>query len=226
MGTHGMDSERFETVVVGGGQAGLAAGYHLARRGRPFRDPRRRPARGRPLARALGLAAPVHPGRLQRSAGHGLPTAAWHATHQGRGGRLPGDLRGPVPAAGPAGGGRGRAHPAGRTVPGDRGERRFEADNLVVASGACHTPRVPAFAAELDPAILQLHSAAWHPSQLREGPTLVVGAGNSGAEIALELAGTRRTWLSGRHPGSEPTSAGSRLDRLFTRRSGSSSPGC
>jgi putative flavoprotein involved in K+ transport len=76
---------------------------------------------------------------------------------------------------------------------------------------------VPPFAAELDPAILQLHSSGYRrPSQLREGPTLVVGAGNSGAEIALELAGSRRTWLSGRHPGSEPTSAGSRLDRLFT----------
>ena len=32
----GMDSERIETVVVGGGQAGLATGYHLARLGRPF----------------------------------------------------------------------------------------------------------------------------------------------------------------------------------------------
>jgi putative flavoprotein involved in K+ transport len=44
----------------------------------------------------------------------------------------------------------------------------------------------------------------------------VVGAGNSGAEIAVEAAGAHPIWLSGRHPGSEPTRAGSRLDRLFT----------
>lgn len=43
---------------------------------------------------------------------------------------------------------------------------------------------------------------------------LVVGAANSGAEIALELAQSHRSWLSGRHPGSEPTRPGSRIDRL------------
>jgi putative flavoprotein involved in K+ transport len=76
---------------------------------------------------------------------------------------------------------------------------------------------VPPFAAELDPGILQLHSSGYQrPAQLREGGVLVVGAANSGAEIAVELAGAHRTWLSGRHPGSEPTRAGSRLDRLLT----------
>jgi putative flavoprotein involved in K+ transport len=44
----------------------------------------------------------------------------------------------------------------------------------------------------------------------------VVGAANSGAEIALEASRAHPVWLSGRHPGSEPTSAGSRLDRLIT----------
>jgi putative flavoprotein involved in K+ transport len=44
----------------------------------------------------------------------------------------------------------------------------------------------------------------------------VVGAANSGAEIALEASAGHRTWLSGRHPGSEPTRPGSRVDRLFT----------
>lgn len=43
---------------------------------------------------------------------------------------------------------------------------------------------------------------------------LVVGAANSGAEIALELARHHEVWLSGRHPGSEPTRPGSRLDRV------------
>ena len=65
------------------------------------------------------------------------------------------------------------------------GDRRFEADNVVVASGAYQQPRIPAFAAELDPGILQLHPNEYrNPSQLPGGGVLVVGAGNSGAEIA------------------------------------------
>ena len=96
------------------------------------------------------------------------------------------------------------------------GELRFEADNVVVATGAYHTPRVPNFAAELDPAIVQLHSSQYRdPSQLREGGVLVVGAGNSGAEIAVELSRHHRTWLSGRDTGQEPTRAGSLPDRLL-----------
>ena len=98
------------------------AGHRLppGQAGPVVRDPRRRPAGGRPLARTLGLAAPVHPGRLQRPAGLGLPRPRLALPHQGRGGRLPGGLRGPVPAAGPVRGGRGRAHPPGRPVPGGR----------------------------------------------------------------------------------------------------------
>jgi putative flavoprotein involved in K+ transport len=96
------------------------------------------------------------------------------------------------------------------------GKHRFEADHVVVASGAYHRPRVPAFAAELDPGIVQLHSSEYRdPSQLQEGGVLVVGAANSGAEIALELSRTHRTWLSGRHPGQEPARPGSRWFRLL-----------
>ena len=61
------------------------------------------------------------------------------------------------------------------------GERRFQADQVVVASGAYQRPRIPTFAPELDPGILQLHSSQYRdPSQLREGGVLVVGAANSG----------------------------------------------
>ena len=65
--------------------------------------------------------------------------------------------------------------------------------------------------------IVQLHSSEYrNRSQLREGGVLVVGAGNSGAEIAIELAGHHQTWLSGPDTGQEPTRAGSIPDRLFT----------
>jgi putative flavoprotein involved in K+ transport len=72
----------------------------------------------------------------------------------------------------------------------------------VVAAGAYQRPRIPTFAPELDPGIFQLHSSQYrNPSQLQEGGILVIGAANSGAEIALEVPRTHHTWLSGRHPG-------------------------
>jgi putative flavoprotein involved in K+ transport len=99
------------------------------------------------------------------------------------------------------------------------GADRFAADNVVVATGAFRTPRIPAFAAELDPGIVRMHSSEYrNPSQLRDGGVLVVGAGNSGAEIALDVAqGDRPTWLSGRDTGEEaPFRLGSVPDRLLT----------
>jgi putative flavoprotein involved in K+ transport len=98
----------------------------------------------------------------------------------------------------------------------EAGNSRFEADNVVVATGGYQNPRMPDFAHLLDPGILQMHSTAYrNPSQLREGPVLVVGASNSGAEIALEVARDHRTWLSGRDTGHEPTQPGTVPDRLL-----------
>ena len=79
------------------------------------------------------------------------------------------------------------------------------ADSVIVATGSYGTPRIPGFAAELDPATTQLHSTQYrNPSQLR-GDVLVVGAGNSGAEIALDAAGAgHHTWLAGRPTGKVP----------------------
>src|SRR4029453_6804617 len=77
-------------------------------------------------------------------------------------------------------------------------------------------PRVPAFAAELGPGLLQLHSSDYRrPAQFREGGVLVVGAANSGAEIALEASRAHPVWLSGPPPGGEPTGPGTRRDRLI-----------
>jgi putative flavoprotein involved in K+ transport len=85
------------------------------------------------------------------------------------------------------------------------GARHWKADHVVVATGAYATPWVPVFVGELDPIITQLHSAAYrNPSQLRDGTVLIVGAGNSGAEIALDLAPTHRVWLAGHDTGHLP----------------------
>jgi putative flavoprotein involved in K+ transport len=86
------------------------------------------------------------------------------------------------------------------------GPRRFEANHVVVAMSGYQDPKIPSFGANLSPEITQLHSVAYrNPSQLQPGGVLVVGAGNSGAEIALELARAgHKVSLSGRDTGHVP----------------------
>jgi putative flavoprotein involved in K+ transport len=99
------------------------------------------------------------------------------------------------------------------------GGRRLEAHQVVVAMANYQTPRVPALARELDRDIVQLHSRDYrNPSQLREGGVLIVGAGNSGAEIGIELARSHRIWIAGRDTGEVPFRIGGLAGRLFLTR--------
>lgn len=86
--------------------------------------------------------------------------------------------------------------------------RQFTAENVVVATGSFSSPSVPAFADELASSITRFHSSSYqNPEQVPAKPTLVVGAGNAGAEIATDLASAeRRTYLSGPKTGSIPLS--------------------
>jgi len=201
-----MTTERVNTVVVGGGQAGLSVGYHLAQRGLPFiildaheriGDAWRRRWDSLRLfspARYDGLAGMPFP-----AAPHTFPTkdemADYLEAYAARF-RLP--VRTGVRVDG-------LTKDDGRFVL-TAGEQRFEADRVVVAMSAYQGPRVPAFAQDLDPAITQLHANDYrNPSQLEDGPVLVVGAGNSGCEIALDAARSgHTTWLSGRDTGHIP----------------------
>lgn len=210
-------SKRYETVIIGGGQAGLAVGYHLARRDRPFviLDAARRTGDSwRERWDSLRLFTPA---RYSALPGWAFPVGAWSFPTKDK----MADYLQSYAA---------RFHlPVRSGVKVDElgeedgrfillaGEQRIEADQVVIATGGYQKPNLPAFAAELDPTIVQMHSSVYrNPSQLREGGVLVVGAGNSGADIALELSQTRRTWLSGKYPGSEPTRPGSAWDRLLT----------
>jgi putative flavoprotein involved in K+ transport len=93
-------------------------------------------------------------------------------------------------------------------------EQRFEADQVVVAMADYQVPRVPEFARDLDPKIVQLHSHTYrNPSQLQPGGVLVVGAGNSAADIAMEVAKTHPTWMSGKESGHIPF----RIETFFGR---------
>ena len=76
---------------------------------------------------------------------------------------------------------------------------------------------MPPFAAELDPGIVQLHSSDYRNlAQLAPGSVLVVGAGNSGSEIAMETARAgRETWLAGRDVGHVPFRIEGSLGRVL-----------
>ena len=210
------DTTRFETIIIGGGQAGLATGYHLARLGRPFviLDANERVGDAwRHRWDSLRLFTPARydalPGMPFPARPLSYPTKDQAADYlEAYAAELDLPVRTGVRVD------RLRRH--GERFIATAGDLRFEADNVVVASGGYHVPRVPDFATALDPAIVQMHSSRYRrPSQLQEGDVLVVGAGNSGAEIALELSRGHRTWLSGRDPGQEPTRAGSLPDRLL-----------
>lgn len=94
----------------------------------------------------------------------------------------------------------------------------YEANNVIVAIGSSQTPKIPSFASQLDPKILQIHSKSYrNPSQL-QGKVLIVGAGNSGADIGLEIAKTHETLWSGKETATVPFRIESVIARhLLTR---------
>jgi putative flavoprotein involved in K+ transport len=80
----------------------------------------------------------------------------------------------------------------GDTFHADTSTGPITAGQVVIATGPFQTPAVPTLARHLAADVVQLHSADYrNPDQLPEGPVLVVGAGNSGLQIAAELAATR-----------------------------------
>ena len=208
-------SERFETVVIGGGQAGLSMGYHLAKRGKPFviLEAADRVGGGWlnrwdslllfTPATHDGLPGTPYPG------GYGFPRAtelaAYMADYADQHG-LP--VRTGVHVDGLFRDGDGFKITAGNTM--------FEADNVILATGTHRKARVPAFGPELSDDIVQMHSNDYrNPGQLKPGPVLLVGAGNSGADIAMETIHTHRTLLAGRHPGHIPLDINSFKARLL-----------
>lgn len=86
------------------------------------------------------------------------------------------------------------------------GGGRIRAERVVVASGHTRVAKIPALAAQLDHGIIQLDASTYRrPSDVPAGRVLVVGAGNSGAEIAIELARAgHETVLAGRDVGRIP----------------------
>ena len=204
-----MDAESYETVIIGGGQAGLATGYHLARRNRPLLILEANERIGDSWRKRWDSLRLFTPARFSGLPGWPFP-APWttfptkdemadYLEEYAERFALPRRTGVRVD----------RLHREGDRYVVTAGGRRLEADNVVVATGACQSPAIPSFAAGLDPGIVQLHSSTYQsPVQLRDGGVLLVGFGNSGAEIALEVARTHPTWLSGKPPGEIPVRHG------------------
>jgi putative flavoprotein involved in K+ transport len=211
-----MQVERFDTVVVGGGQAGLATGYHLAKRGRSYviLDASERIGDSwRQRWPSLRLYSPARsdglPGMRFPAPRYSFPTGHEMADYL----EAYATELGLAVRAGVAVDSLSRE---GDTYVVSAGERRFEAENVVVATGVFQKPIVPDFAGELAPTVRQLHSFEYRdPGQLQEGPALVVGAAHSGADVAFEVAGAgHRTMLAGRDTGQIPVPLESRRARL------------
>ena len=210
-------SERIETVIIGGGQAGLAVGYHLAKRGRQFVILDANQRVGDAWRHRWDSLRVFTPARYDALPGWSFPAPAWSYPTKDQvadyleayAARFELPLRTGVRVD--------RLTRDGERYVVAAGDRWLEADHVVLAGGAYQRPRIPAFAQDLDPSLLQLDPNRYrNPSQLPDGGVLVVGAGNSGAEIAFEVSRTHPTWLSGPDVGRIPVRTGSVWDRLLT----------
>jgi putative flavoprotein involved in K+ transport len=191
------DDRLVDVVVVGGSQSGLAMAWHLQRQGLNF----------------VVLEAGPEVGHVWRSRWDSLKlfTPAQYDALPGMAFPAPADtypakdpvadyLRAYVAAHDLSVRLNARVTSLTRTDGGfevQAGGQTYRARQVVVATGPFQVPFVPPQARGLDPSVTQLHSADYrNPKALPEGPVLVVGGGNSGFQIAEELAATRQVDLS------------------------------
>jgi putative flavoprotein involved in K+ transport len=200
-------TERIDTVVIGAGQAGLSAGYYLAKGGLPFAilDADDRVGdHWRDRWDSLKLYSPA---RYDSLPGMQFPAPSWYwPTGREMGDYLEAYARQfelPVRSGTRVD----RVEPVdGGFVVSTADGGRVAARHVVVATGPFRRPNIPAFAGDLDSSIRQLHSHAYrNPDQFQDGPVLVVGLSHSGADIAFEAANAgHRTILSGKSNGQMP----------------------
>lgn len=194
----GDDAQRLEVAVVGGGQAGLAIGYHLRQQGRRFvileRASELAPA-WRERWDSLTLFTPRRYSALPRlpfpGDPDGYPTRDEVIAYLERYAEifeLPIELNSEVRKLERGDDGRFRLEVDGRTI---------TADQVVVTTGPFQTPYVPKLAEKLPSDVFQTHAVGYRrPDEVPEGTVLVVGGGNTGFQIAKELSATHKVVLS------------------------------
>jgi putative flavoprotein involved in K+ transport len=188
--------KRFDVLVIGAGQAGLAIGYFLARQGRRFVILDAADSIGaawRTRWESLRLFTPRRydalPGLAFPSDPDGYPTrdeVIAYLEHYAAEFDLPVALNSAV---------RSLTRTDGRIVV-RLDDRRLEADQVVVATGPFQVPAIPALSGRLAPEVFQTHSTGYlRPSDVPEGRVLVVGGGNTGYQIVQELSATHQVFL-------------------------------
>ena len=195
--TAGPAGSLLDVLVIGGGQAGLAMGYHLAQSGRSFQIVDAGAQIGQTWQSRWDSLQLFTSGRYDNLPG--LPFPAARGTYPGKD-----DVARYL-----------QAYAAKHSLPvrlttsvtsltrGDdtyvakAGGEVLEARQVVVATGPFQVPFIPAIADALDPGVHQIHSAHYRrPETLPAGKVLVVGAANSGCQIAQELSATHSVELS------------------------------
>jgi putative flavoprotein involved in K+ transport len=169
-------AEQFETVIIGGGQAGLAAAYHLQQQGRSHVVLDASERIGDSWRKRWDSLRLYSPARYDGLPGMRFPArrTSYPTTNEMADFLEAYATQFDLPV-------RTGAAVDSLTKEGERyvvtaGERTFESDNVVVATGVMQNPFVPSFARELDPRIRQLHSSDYRNlSQLHAGGVLVVG---------------------------------------------------
>jgi putative flavoprotein involved in K+ transport len=191
------DGSGFEVVVIGAGQAGLAVGHFLARQGRRFVIVDAADSIGaawRTRWESLALFTPRRysglPGLSFPGDSEGYPTrdeVIAYLEQYAQTFDLPIELSSRV---------RRLSFQDGRFLL-ELDGRTITADQVVVATGPFQMPFVPEFAGRLAPDVFQAHGTEYRkPSDVPDGTVLVVGGGNTGFQIAKELAETHKVCLA------------------------------
>jgi len=198
--------ESFDVIVIGGGQAGLSVGYHLRRAGVRFVILDANERIGDTWRKRWDSLRLFTPAKLDSLVGMRFPAprnyfptkdemADYLEAYAARF-RLP--VRGGARVE--------RLFKRGTRFVVQSSAVELEAEQVVVAMANYQRARVPAFAHALSAETVQMHSNEYRNlAQLQPGGVLIAGAGNSGAELAMETSrGGHPTWVAGRDTGHIP----------------------
>ena len=197
MGTNA--ENRYKTIIIGAGQAGLSAGYYLKQAGKDFLIIDSSEKIGdswRNRWDSLKLFTPAQydglPGMKFPSTRNTFPDkdemADYLKDYSNRFG-LPVKLGVQVSGL--------TKNNSGFEIISNKG--KYYSERVIVATGTNPVPKIPEFARELSQDIFQIHSSQYQkPASIPPGDTLVVGAGTSGIEIALDIASTHKTYIAGK----------------------------